>query len=174
MIEYTDGLRTWQATIVRLWSASDEASATLTLAWLPDGPAWSAFLEHGDGQVSEKIQVASMDTAQQALQRLWKHSQPYRQMFVAEGEDAEFPADLPENAWLTGDEQSVLDQLRSILEPHQPVALRLSYRPELGLSSCWVAVLYDPKIESPQGVKIELHGGEFTEVCRLLIDAAGA
>jgi hypothetical protein len=173
---YADGLRTWQAAVVRLWSASDDAFATLSLFWLPEGTQgapWMAALEHGDERWSQQLQVKTAPTLSEALQRLWKHVQPLRRLFDEGAEPSLFPDDLPEDAWLTAEEQSVLNQLRGILESRQPIALRLTYRPELGLSSRWMAALYDPRQESPRGTTLEMRGGELAEVCQLVIDAAG-
>lgn len=173
---YVDGLRTWQAAVVRLWSASDDAFATLSLFWLPEGiqgAPWMAALEHGDERWSQQLQVKGASTLAEALQRLWKHVQPLRSLFDEGTGPGLFPDDLPEDAWLAAEEQSALDQLRGILELRQPIALRLTYRPEMGLSSRWMAVLYDPRQEPSLGTALEMHGGELVEVCQLLIDAAG-
>ncbi len=172
---HADGLRTWQAAIVRLWSASDDAFATLSLAWLPEGvqgAPWIAVLEFGDDRWAQELRVKSALTLSEALQRLWKHIQPLRSLFDEGTASNLFPDNLPDDAWLTREEQAALDQLRSILEPRQPIALRLSYRPELGLSSQWVAVLHDPQQEPPQGTTLEMHAAELAEVCQLLIEAA--
>lgn len=105
---------------MRLWSASDDAFATLNLVWLPEGTQgapWMAVLQHGDERWSQELRVKSASTLSEALKRLWKHVQPLRKLFDEGTEPDLFPVDLPEDAWLTRKEQAALDKLRRTLEP---------------------------------------------------------
>ncbi len=175
--EVLDGLRTWQAAVIRLWSASDEAFATLAVSWRPEGTPgapWSVHLRYGDeGQDnwSEDIRVLGAPTMQQALRRLWKRTG--RHLGLLPPDQPPFAEDFEDEAWLTSEETAVIAHLHEALGPRQPIALRLTYDPELGLSSQWVAVLHDPAQEPPAGVTLTLYAEHLLDLCQRLIETAG-
>lgn len=172
-----DGLRTWQAAVIHLWSASDEAFATLAVSWKPEGThgaPWSVHLRYGDeGPESwtEEIRVSGAPTLQQALRRLWKRTG--RHLGMLPPDQPSFSVDFDDNAWLTPDEIAVIERVHEALKPRQPIALRLTYDPELGLSSQWVATLHDPAKEPPAGVTLTLYAEHLLDLCQRLIDTAG-
>jgi hypothetical protein len=168
-----DGLRAWQSAVVRLWSASDDAFATLTLTWLPDdkrGGPWIVSLECGDISEgwSETIKIAGAPTLQTALHRLWTR--------INHGllNDSPTPleTDFADDTWLTADEIALLDRLLETMRPRQPIGLQLVYRPELGLNSQWLAVLHDLNKEPPEPIMNAIHAEHLARVCELLIEFA--
>jgi hypothetical protein len=177
--EILDGLRAWQAAVVRLWSASDDAFAVLSVSWLPEGARgapWTVRLRYGDdGQESwsEDVRILGATTVQQALRRLWERARLHRGLLPEQADHPAFPEDVAEDAWLTPDELSLIERLGAVLQPHQPIAVRWSYQPELGLNSQWVAVLHDPGKEPPDGVTLTIRAAHLAEVCEMLIEAAG-
>jgi hypothetical protein len=176
--EIPDGLRAWQSVVVRLWSASDDAFAALTLTWVPEGIAgapWIARLQYGDDGGdgwAQEIRVSKAPTIQQALFRLWQRTEPQRASFKADPQYPSLPASFAEDAWLTSDELELMERLSTLLLSRQPIALQLGYRPELGLSSVWVAVLHDPTKVPPEGVTLAAQAAHLAEVCAQLIQAA--
>lgn len=169
-----DGLRAWQSTVVRLWSASDDAFATLTLTWLPEdrpGGPWIVSLECGDtGEGwSETVKVAGAPTMQAALHQLWARVN----RSLLNDRRAPLLTDFPDDAWLTADEMSLLDRLLESIRPRQPIGLQLVYRPELGLSSQWIAVLHDLNKEPPEPIMNAIHAEHLARVCELLIELTG-
>ena len=175
--EIPDGLRAWQAAIVRLWSASDDAYATLSLTRLPDGTEgapWVATLncgEEGDEPWSEDVKITGAKTVQQALQRLWDRAKVRHGLFEEEAEREPLPSDFPADNWLTTAERALIDHLTTTMKVRQsrPVALRLSYRPDLGLESRWSATLHDPSQTLPEGTFITFQGAHLAIVCEALI-----
>ncbi len=168
-----DGLRTWQSTVVRLWSASDDAFATLTLTWLPEdrpGGPWMVSLECGDTSEgwSETAKIAGAPTIQVALHKLWTRINHG----LLNDLHAPLPTDFPDDTWLTADEIALLDRLIELMRPRQPVGLQLAYRPELGLSSQWMAVLHDLNKEPPEPIMNAIHAEHLAQVCELLIELA--
>jgi hypothetical protein len=178
--ENLDGLRAWQSLVVRLWSASDDAFAALTLTWLSggfEGAPWTVRLQYGDTGAdcwSQEIRVSRAPDLQQALHRLWQRTEMHRSTFKADPQFPTLPADFPDDAWLTGDEMALIERLHGLLQARQPIALQLGYRPELGLNSLWVAVLHDPTKEPPEGVTLAVHAAHLADVCEQLIQAASA
>jgi hypothetical protein len=177
--EILDGLRAWQAAVVRLWSASDDAFAVLTLSRLPEGARgapWTVRLRYGDdGQASwsEEVKIWRAPTVQQALRRLWERARLHHSLLPEGPDHPAFPEDVAGDVWLTPDELALIERLDAVLQPRQPIAVQLSYQPELGLNSQWVAVLHDPVQEPPDGVALTIHAAHLTEVCEMLIEAAG-
>jgi hypothetical protein len=178
--ETGEGLRAWQSAVVRLWSASDDAFAALTLTWLSEGFAgapWIVRLQFGDNGAdgwAQEIRVTGMPSIQQALHRLWQRTEPHRALFKADPQFPILPDDFPDDAWLTRNELALIERLYRLLQPRQPIALQLGYRPELGLSSLWVAVLHDPTKEPPEGVTLAVHAEHLADVCQQLIEATSA
>jgi hypothetical protein len=176
--DIVDGLRAWQSIVVRLWSASDEAFAALTITWLSEGfsgAPWSVRLQYGDNgdeSWAQEIRVSRAPSIQQALQKLWRRTELHRRQFKADPQYPAIPADFPDDSWLTGDEIGLIEQLSGLLQERQPIALELGYRPELGLSSQWVAILHDPTKEPPDGVTLAVQAAQLAEVCNRLIEAA--
>ena len=177
--EILDGLRAWQAAIVRLWSASDDAFAALMLSWLPEGARgapWTVRLRYGDdGQASwsEDVTISAAPTVQEALRRLWERARLHHGLLPEGPDHPAFPEDVAEDDWLTADELALIERLDEALQPRQPIAVQLSYQPELGLNSQWIAVLHDPSKEPPDGVTLTVHAAHLVEVCEMLIEAAG-
>ncbi len=176
--EIPDGLRAWQSVVVRLWSASDDAFAGLMLTWMSEGfsgAPWIARLQYGDNGEdcwAQEFRVSRAPTIRQALQRLWRRTEVQRSLFKADPQYADLPADFPDDTWLTAEELALVERLSVLLQTRQPIALQLSYRPDLGLSSQWVAILHDPTKEPPDGVTLALHAAHLAEVCSQLIEAA--
>ena len=174
--EILDGLRTWQAAVVRLWSASDEAFATLSVSWRPEGTQgapWSVHLRYGDEGAeswSEEVRVSGAPTIQQALRRLWKRTGRHLGLLP---DQPSFSEDFDDEAWLTPDEVAIVERVYEMVQLRQPIALRLMYNPELGLSSQWVATLHDPAKEPPAGVTLTLYAEHLLELCKKLIETAG-
>ncbi|MCC7448308.1 MAG: hypothetical protein IT324_12885 [Anaerolineae bacterium] len=169
-----DGLRAWQSAVVRLWSASDDAFATLTLTWLPNdrpGGPWIVSLECGDAGEgwSETVKIAGAPTLQTALHRLWARIN----QSLLNDSSAPLPADYADDAWLTADEIALLDRLMALMQSRQPIGMQLVYRPELGLSSQWIAVLHDLNKEPPEPIMNAIHAEHLARVCELLIELAG-
>ncbi len=181
--EVLDGLRTWQAAVIRLWSASDEAFATLAVTWRPEGTGgtsgnaggpWSVHLRYGDEgpeSWSEEIRVSGAPTMQQALRRLWKRTG--RHLGLLPPDQPPFSEDFEDEAWLTPEEIAVIERIHETLRPRQPIALRLMYDPEQGLSSQWIATLHDPAKEPPTGVTLTLYAEHLLDLCERLIETAG-
>jgi hypothetical protein len=178
--EILDGMRAWQAAVVRLWSASDDAFAMLTLSWLPEGAPgapWTVRLRYGDeGQESwsEDVRILGAPTVQQALRRLWDRARLHHGLLPEGPDHPAFPDDVAGDVWLTSDELALIERLDVALQPRQPIAVQLSYQPELGLNSQWVAVLHDPGKEPPEGVTLTIRAAHLAEVCEMLIEAAGS
>lgn len=175
--EIPDGLRAWQAAIVRLWSASDDSFATLALTRVPDGTEgapWTATLhcgEEGDEPWSEDVKITGAKTIQLALQRLWDRAKVRHGLFEDEAERQPLPSDFPADSWLTTAERALIDHLTTTMKTRQsrPVALRLSYHPDLGLESRWAATLHDPAQTFPEGTFVTLQGAHLANVCEALI-----
>ncbi len=178
--EILDGLRSWQAAVVRLWSASDDAFAALRLSWLPEGARgapWTVQLRYGDdGQASwsEDVRISAAPTVQEALRRLWERARLHHGLLPEGPDHPAFPEDVTDEAWLTPDELALIERLDAVLQPRQPIAVQLSYQPELGLNSQWVAVLHDPGKEPPESVTLSVRASHLVEVCEMLIEAAGS
>jgi hypothetical protein len=167
-VEQRSGLHEWQAVVVRLWSESDEAFAALTLTLLPEdshGAPWMARLRYGaeDDEIwLQEIVIGGAQTIQQALRNL---SQRAARLL-------ESPIDVPDDLWLSAGEVALIEKVDALRRSYPAVALELGYSPELGMSSCWVAMLHDPTRQPPDGVILTRQAGELAEVCKLLIDAA--
>jgi hypothetical protein len=176
--EILDGLRAWQSMIVRWWSASDDAFAALTITWLSEGfngAPWVVRLQFGDNGDecwAQEIRVSRAPTVPQALKKLWQRTEMHRGLLKTDPQYPAIPADFPDDTWLSGDELTLIERLSSLLQARQPIALQLSYRPDLGLSSQWVAILHDPTKEPPDGVTLAVHAAHLAEVCQQLIEAA--
>src|SRR5450432_1500015 len=113
---YSDGLRAWQAAVVRLWSHSEgddnEADsttfATLTLSWLPEGSRgapWTVRLRHGGNENwTQDSAVTAVPTLPQALEALWGRARMRDRVLQ----------DLPGEfaAWLNDDESTLLERVR--------------------------------------------------------------
>jgi hypothetical protein len=175
--EIPDGLRAWQSMVVRWWSASDDAFAALTITWLSEGfsgAPWVVRLQYGDNgddSWAQEIRVSRAPSIQQALQNLWQRTAMHRSLFTADPQYPAIPKDFPDDSWLSGDEIALIERLSRLLDARQPIALQLSYRPDLGLSSNWVAILHDPTKEPPDGVTLAVHAAHLAEVCQQLIEA---
>lgn len=172
---YSDGLRAWQAAVVRLWSqsaddengADGDTFATLTLSWLPEGSRgapWIARLRHGgDENWTQDSAVSAAPTLPDALQALWGRARMRDRVLQ----------DLPDEftAWLNKDESTLLERVRVELEPRQPIELHVYYRPELGLSTQWIALLHDPARRLPEGILLTLYAGDLSRIFELLLEA---
>ncbi len=170
-----DGLRAWQAAVINLWSAGEDSFATLILHWFSEdlpGAPWIVRLvcgDNGQDNWSEEVKIAGAPNLPQALQKLWHRAQVHHELF--QGKDLSLPDDFPENAWLEKKEQKLIDNLCKLLKSRHPIALHLSYHPDLGLSSRWVAILHDPEKQPPEGVLLNVSGAHLTEACQMLLDA---
>src|SRR5258706_11270604 len=159
----TEGLRIWQAAVVRLWSAEDNTSATLILSWLlgrEEGPLWAVRLRYGDASEpswEQEIQVRAANI-QQAFQKLLTQARTHNELVKALSGGTALPDQFPADSWLSPDESALLDKLKMLMEAREPVALHIRYRPEMGLSTSWAAVLHDPTQHSAQGVLVTAQG----------------
>jgi len=167
-----DGLRAWQAAVVNLWSSSEDAFAALVMNWCSGddpGAPWMVSLVCGDnGQEnwSEEVKVAGTPSLQQALQKLWHRAHNHHDLF----QGMALPEDFPGDAWLEQSEQQLVEKLCEQLSSRHPIALRLSYHPDMGLSSRWVAILHDPEKEPPNSVLFNVSGEHLAEACQRLIE----
>jgi hypothetical protein len=171
-----DGLRAWQAAVVNLWSASEDAFATLILNWCSEdipGAPWMVSLvcgDNGQDNLSEEVKIAGASSLAQALQKLWHRAHNHHELF----QGMAFASDFPDDAWLEKTEQRLVDVLCEQLKARHPIALRISYHPDLGLSSRWVAILHDPEKELPGSVLLNASGEHLAEACQHLIDTVNA
>ncbi|MHB8629359.1 MAG: hypothetical protein ACYDBJ_22950 [Aggregatilineales bacterium] len=158
-----DGLRAWQAAVVRLWSASEDAFAELTIQWVPedDGSGsrtpWSARLLCGDSGKpgwSEDVRISSAASIQQALQRLWDRAKVRHGLFKDDPSlTVKLPSDFPSDLWLNIGERALLDRaMRAIQASHTSLAFRLGYYPERRLRQRWTALVHRIGVEPPDGV----------------------
>lgn len=165
-IEPIDGLRAWQAAVVRLWSEGGDSYAELDLGWLPpespDAP-WIARLTCGDRAEegwAEDARIVKATSPQQALQKLWDRAKARHGLFK---EDAVLltrpPTDFPADYWLTIAERALLDRAQNVLRRAAPkTAIRLSYHPERRSATRWAAMLHPFNVEPPEGVQAEVAG----------------
>jgi hypothetical protein len=174
-----DGLRAWQAAIVRLWSASTDSFAELTLTWLPpeaEGAPWTARLSCGDRAEpgwAEDVQVTAAASIQQSLQRLWDRAQVRHGLFKDDPSlMVKLPTDFPADLWLTVGERALLDRLINTLKRGQSShSIRLIYRPDQRLSARWLASLYDPAAEPGKNVIHEVYAASLLYVTDALLAA---
>ncbi len=174
-----DGLRAWQSAIVRLWSASTDSFAELTLTWLPpeaEGAPWTGRLSCGDrGEPgwAEDVQITGAASIQQVLQRLWDRAQVRHGLFKDDPEaTVRQPTDFPVDLWLAVGERALLDRLiNTIRQRRSTLSIRLSYRPEQGLSTRWMAALYDPAGAPGESVLHEVFAKSFLFVTDALLAA---
>jgi hypothetical protein len=156
-----DGLRAWQAAVVNLWSASEDAFATLVISWCSENiPGSLVCGDNGQENWSEEVKVAGVPSLQQALHKLWQRAHSHHELFKGMA----FPDDFPDDAWLDQHEQQLVENLCDLLQDRHPVALRLSYHPDLGLSTRWVAILHDPEKNLPDSVLLNLSGEHLREL----------
>ena len=177
--ETLDGLRAWQSAVVRLWSASEDAFAELTLTWLPadvEGAPWTARLYCGDraepGWI-EDVRVMAAASIQQALQKLWDRAQVRHGLFKEDPDlTTKLPTDFPADLWLTAGERALLDRTTQILKRTRAKAIiRLSYHPDRRLSVRWTAILHATGSEPPEGVIHEVNADSLLYVCDALLHA---
>jgi hypothetical protein len=171
----TDGLRIWQAAVVRLWSAEDNTFAALILSWLlgrEEGPLWAVRLRYGDASEpswEQEIHVRAANI-QQAFQKLLTQARTHNELVKVLSGGTALPDQFPTDAWLSREESALLEKLNALMEPRQPVALHITYRPEMGLSTSWSAVLHDPTQQNKQGVLVTTQGRNLAEILRQLTD----
>ena len=179
-----DGLRAWQAAVVRLWSAGEDSFAELTLNWSPGeftNPAstrtpWSARLHCGDESKpgwSEDVQISSAASVQQALQRLWDRATARHGLFKDDPALTEkLPTDFPADRWLTIGERALLDRVISGIKfSRAPVVFQLGYYPEQRLRQRWVATVHKAKSTPPDGMIREVNAPSLLSVLDALLHA---
>jgi len=159
-----DGLRAWQAAVVRLWSATEDAFAELTLSWSPKEARlpWSARLWCGDGGKpgwSEDVQISGAASIQQALQRLWDRAQVRHGLFKDDPSPTiKLPTDFPADLWLAIGERALLDQVVHAIQRTQAIGLRLGYYPGRRLRERWWTAVHKIEAELPEGLVREASG----------------
>ncbi len=177
--EAMDGLRAWQAATVRLWSATEDAFAELSLTWLPgsmEGAPWTARLHCGDkaepGWV-EDVQIISAASVQQALQRLWDRAKVRHGLFKDTSDmEIKAPTDFPADLWLTTAERALIDRaINTVKRNRADAALRFSYRPDQRLSARWVVWLHPSSVEPPEGAIHEVHAANLMHAVDALLKA---
>lgn len=177
-----DGLRAWQAAVVRLWSASEDAFAELTIHWTPgeDGSSartpWSARLlcgDNGEPAWSEDVRVSGAASIQQALQRLWDRAKVRHGLFKDDPSlTVKLPSDFPSDLWVNIGERALLDRsIRALQATHAPLAFRLGYYPERRLRQRWTAMVHKPAVEPPDGVIREVSAANLLSVLDALLAA---
>jgi hypothetical protein len=177
-----DGLRAWQAAIVRLWSATEDAFAELTIQWTvaEDGSntrtPWSARLLCGDKgkpSWSEDVRISDAASIQQALQRLWDRAQVRHGLFKDDPTPTiKLPSDFPSDLWVNIGERALLDRLiRAIQASRAPLAFRLGYYPERRLRERWAAVVHRTAVEPPDGLVREVSGANLLSALDALLAA---
>ena len=175
-----DGLRAWQAAVVRLWSAGEDAFAELTIHWIPGAEGssartpWSARLlcgDNGDPAWSEDVRVSGAASIQQALQRLWDRAKVRHGLFKDDPAlTVKLPSDFPSDLWVNIGERALLDRsIRVLQASHTPLAVRLGYYPERRLRQRWTAVVHRPAAEPPDGVIREVSAANLLSVLDALL-----
>jgi len=177
-----DGLRAWQAAVVRLWSASEDAFAELTIQWELTRDSsnartpWSARLLCGDNGKpgwSEDVRISDAASIQQALQRLWDRAQVRHGLFKDDPTlTVKLPSDFPSDLWVNIGERALLDRLmRAIQASHAPLVVRLGYYPERRLRQRWAATVHRAGAEPPEGVIREVNAANLLNVLDTLLAA---
>lgn len=176
--ESLDGLRSWQAAVVRLWSSGVDSFAELSIGWYPpdgaDGP-WIARLYCGDraseGWV-EDVQVIRAQSFPVVLQRLWDRAKARHGLFKDDPRlPLKTPGDFPADLWLTIAERALLDRLLRTLGTHMPkTAARFTYHPDNRPNTRWVMALHPFNLEPPQGVLYDAAGPTFMVALNSLIE----
>jgi len=179
-----DGLRAWQAAVVRLWSAGEDSFAELTLSWSPGevtNPAsmrtpWAARLHCGDeGKPgwTEDVQIIGAASVQQALQRLWDRATARHGLFKDDPTlTVKLPSDFPADRWLTIGERALLDRvINGIKYSRAPVVFQLGYYPEQRLRQRWVATVYRAKSTPKEGMVREVNAPSLLNVLDALLHA---
>jgi hypothetical protein len=179
-----DGLRAWQAAVVRLWSTGEDSFAELILSWSPgevSNPAsmrtpWAARLHCGDeGKPgwTEDVQITGAASIQQALQRLWDRATARHGLFKDDPALTDkLPTDFPADRWLTIGERALLDRvINGIKYSRAPVVFQLGYYPEQRLRQRWMATVYRAKSTPKEGVVREVSASSLLNVLDALLHA---
>ena len=179
-----DGLRAWQAAVVRLWSAGEDSFAELTLSWSPGevtNPAsmrmpWAARLHCGDQTQpgwKEEVEINGAASVQQALQRLWDRATARHGLFKDDPTlTVKLPTDFPADRWLTIGERALLDRVvNGIKYSRAPVVFQLGYYPERRLRERWVATVFKAKSTLPDGLIREVNAPSLLSVLDALLHA---
>jgi hypothetical protein len=175
--EPMDGLRAWQAAVVRLWSNTTDTFAELSIGWLPpesDDAPWIARLYCGDRAQEgwiEDVQIIKANSAQQALQRLWDRAKARHGLFKDDPRlPIKAPTEYPADLWLSVAERSLIDRALLVLKRKAPkTGMRFSYHPERRPGERWLAVLHPFSVEPPEGTLHETSGGTLAQALNGLL-----
>jgi hypothetical protein len=180
--ESLDGLRSWQAAVVRLWSDGLDSFAELSIGWYPadaeNGP-WVARLYCGDraneGWV-EDVQIVRASTIQSALQRLWDRAKARHGLFKDDPRLLlKTPADFPQDLWLTVAERALIERLVQHLRTSAPkTASRFTYHPDNRPNARWVMELHPYTMDPPQGTLYDAAGPTFLQALHALLERVEA
>jgi hypothetical protein len=170
--ETMDGLRAWQAAIVRFWTGGKDLYMELSLGWLPkdssDGP-WVGRLVCGDHSPDgwgEDIRILKTASPQQSLQRLWDRATSRYDLFKENPVlPLKVPTDFPADSWVTTAERALIDTaLRSLQRKAPKTAIRFTYHTDRRPDVRWAAFLHPFNVEPPHGVLAEVNGNTFLQV----------